>query len=131
MRRLGRSLAATHPLLPSRRGATATTQLPYATLNYSSATLPRYPFCHIERSAAESKYLSIVGYSWVRFACWVLWVRPTAFVGYMGSVGSVGYTEDPHLTHLTHLTHYTHSVVNTVEEKNITKKPPPKRGHRY
>ena len=72
----------------NRRGATATTQL--------LLTTPRHLFCHIERSAAQSKYLSIIGYSWVGFACWVLWVRTTAFVGYVGSMGymrSVGYTK--------------------------------------
>ena len=84
MRPLGRSLAATHPLLPSRRGATATNQL-------LLATLPRHIFCHIERSAAQSKYLSIIGYSWVRFAFWVLWVRPAAFMGSMGYVSYMGY----------------------------------------
>ena len=80
MRRLGRSLAATHPLLSYRRGATATTQL-------LLATLPRYLFCHIERSEAQSKYLSIVGFLWVRFACWVLLGTAYGLCGVCGVYG--------------------------------------------
>ena len=73
-------------LLSPRRGATATTQL----LPKLPATLPRYPFCHIERSEAQSKYLSIVGYSRVRFACWVL--LDTAY-GLGGLCGVYGLRE--------------------------------------
>ena len=87
----------------NRRGATATTQLPLATLNYSSLllTTPRYPFCHVERSVAQSKHFSIVGYylGTLRF----LGIMGTA-CGLCGVCGLRGYTKNPHITHITHLT---------------------------
>ena len=105
--------------------------LNYPTLLLTTPPLPSLATHFVILSAAQrsrniSVSLGIRGYASLVGHCWV---RPAAFVGsvgYIGSVGSVGYTEDPHLTHLTyltHLTHYTHSVVNTVEEKNITKSP--------
>ena len=88
-----------------------TTQLLPATLNYSSATLPRHPFCYIERSEAQSKYLSIVGYSRVRFACWVLLGTAYGLGGLCGVYGLRGlsafrglYEKNSHLTHITHST---------------------------
>ncbi len=34
--------------------------------------------------------LGFVEYLWVRFAFWVLWVRPAVLVGSVGSVGYMG-----------------------------------------
>ena len=48
-------------------------------------------FVILSGALAESKDLSIIRYYWVRFACWVLWVRPAAFVGAVGYMGYMGY----------------------------------------
>ena len=113
LRRLGRSLAAF--IFSSR-------------CNRDHSTTPPLPslaaYFVILSGAKRSRNISVLlGIIWARFAFWVLWVRPAAFMGstgYVSYMGYVSYTKNPHLTHVTHPPQTTHP--KTKNRQGLTKK---------